>query len=106
MSRVSLNKRLLSVRAKLLPPGSVAERIHNLPPDLKRQHDLWRADLDADAAEAMAAGGPGELYRRMIMGEYRQRNPPASIAAIIFQPEPDTPIDPYERYSLMLEHSR
>ena len=65
MSRRSIDRRMDAVRDALLPPGSMARRLHDLGPADRMRYELWRGDV-AQAARRYSDGA--ERYAALIDG--------------------------------------
>ena len=69
MSQLSLSRRIERLFDVVLPPGSEARKVHDLPPHLRDLYERHRANCDRTAARIEQEHGPGALYAQMIEGE-------------------------------------
>ena len=109
MSRVSLTRRLETIRNAADRIDPFASRVHRLSPALRASYDRWRDERGRSIASLEARDGPGGAYAAMIEDTVVMPDPPQQIAdALGIAPiEPlladATCDDLAQRYAAMIE---
>lgn len=93
MSRTSLNKRMLAIKAEVLRRDPLMARLHGLTVAERAAYDLWRAQCDRIIDDAEAADGAGGAFGRLISGALWLPKLRKDIAAKIFPAKPTIPND-------------
>lgn len=94
MSRLSINRRLATLRETAARIDPMAVAVHSLPPALRLRYDNWCAENERRIAQYTERDGPGGAYAALLNGEDVLSPIPSALArALSIKPAPTLTVD-------------